>query len=46
MVHFRRYRAEILSFAENSLGPVEEFHLCDCKENEAIKPILGNVINI
>ena len=40
------YRTEILSFAENSQGPVEEFHFCDCKESEAIKPILENITNI
>ena len=40
------YRTEILSFAENFQCSVEEFHLCDCKESEAIKPILQNIINI
>ena len=39
-------RTEILAFAENSQGPVEEFHSSDCKENEAIKPILENITNI
>ena len=34
------FTTEILSLAENSQGPVEEFHSSDCKETEAIKPIL------